>query len=142
MELKAVFRTATGVNIAIMVSGEERAALGLAIGDVCSGSRRLIYAEHILPRINPALALHTTSMQRYGDGCTVVLHLNEDLWSDIAHVCKQRGVENMDECAKIVVNTLSNFIEALLKSVEGGISTSLSSSTNLPFNQTRNKKLL
>jgi hypothetical protein len=118
MELKAVFRTAAGVNIVVMVSGEERAALGLAIGDICSSSRRLIYVEHILSRINPALALHTTSIQRYRDGCAVVLHFNEDLWSDTMHVCKQRGVEDLDECAKIVVNTLSSFIEALLKSVK------------------------
>jgi len=120
MEIKAVFRTAAGVNIVVVIGGEERAALGLAIGDICSSSRRLVYAEHILPRINIALALRTTSVQRYRDGCTVVLHFNEDLWNDITHVCKQRRVEDMNECAKIVVNTLSNFIEALLKSIGQG----------------------
>ncbi len=63
----------------LMVSAEERTALELAIGDVCSSSRRLIYAEHILPGISSALALHASSVQRYRDGCIAVLHFNENL---------------------------------------------------------------
>jgi len=81
----------------LMVSAEESAALELAIGNVCSSSRRLIYVEHMLPEISSALALHASPVQRYRDGCIAVLHFNENLWSDVMHVYRQRGFDNLEE---------------------------------------------
>jgi hypothetical protein len=129
MELRAVFKSSAGVNLVLMISTEERVALSLAVGDVCS-SKRLIYAKHILSRINPALALYTVLIQEYSTGCITIMHFDNDLWNDIEYLCKQRKIEVLEDCAKMVVQTISNFIEALLNSVKQVEKTPLISNTS------------
>jgi hypothetical protein len=129
MELRAVFKSSAGVNLVLMISTEERVALSLAVGDVCS-SKRLIYAKHILSRINPALALYTVLIQEYSTGCVTIIHFDNDLWNDIEYLCKQRKIEVLEDCAKMVVQTISNFIEALLNSVKQVEKTLLISNTS------------
>jgi hypothetical protein len=130
MELRAVFKSSAGVNLVLMISTEERVALSLAVGDVCSSNKRLIYAKHILSRINPALALYTVLTQEYNTGCVTIMHFDNDLWNDIEYLCKQRKIEVLEDCAKMVVQTISNFIEALLNSVKQVEKTLLISNTS------------